>query len=152
MKQSIGQASNQLSGTTKNTALEDRPITGTGVYDFSSKFENLELNDSDNYSDEDFYSDEFEQPEVNQDYEDRDDDDFELGQTVVQKGGLSEVVDIYQKYLGNQEFDGQGGTAVYNEQFDQYEFSQSFVNQQRKVQEAYGEDTEIYKTLNPKHS
>ena len=95
MKQSIGQASNQLSGTTKNTALEDRPITGTGVYDFSSKFENLELNDSDNYSDEDFYSDEFEQPEVNQDYEDRDDDDFELGQTVVQKGGLSEVVDIY---------------------------------------------------------
>ena len=49
------------------------------MYDFSSKFENLELNDSDNYSDEDFYSDEFEQPEVNQDYEDRDDDDFELG-------------------------------------------------------------------------
>ena len=26
------------------------------------------------------------------------------------------------------------------------------MNQQRKVQEAYGEDTEIYKTLNPKHS
>jgi hypothetical protein len=39
---------------------DDRPITGTGIYDFSSKFENLELNDSDNYSDEDFYSDEFE--------------------------------------------------------------------------------------------
>ena len=39
---------------------DERPITGTGIYDFSSKFENLELNDSDNYSDEDFYSDEFE--------------------------------------------------------------------------------------------
>jgi hypothetical protein len=75
----MGQASNQLSGTTKHTALEDRPITGTGVYDFSSKFENLELNDSDNYSDEDFYSDEFEQPEQNEDYDDREDDDFAFG-------------------------------------------------------------------------
>jgi hypothetical protein len=32
---------------------------------------------------------------ANQDYEDRDDDDFAMGQTAVQKGGLSEVVDIY---------------------------------------------------------
>ena len=51
--------------------MDDRPLTGTGVYEFSSKFENLELNDSDNYSDEDFYSDEFEEPD--EDYEDRDD-------------------------------------------------------------------------------
>lgn len=32
------------------------------------------------------------------------------------------------------------------------EFSESFLDQQQRVQEAYGEDTEIYKTLNPKHS
>lgn len=76
---------------------DDRPITGTGIYDFSSKFDNLELNDSDNYSDEDFYSDEFEDPNDQQqeDDEDRDDDDFAFGQTAVQKGGLSEVVGIY---------------------------------------------------------
>ena len=72
-----------MSGTTKNTALDDRPITGTGVYDLSSKFENLELNDSDNYSEEDFYSDEFEEPDANQDDEDREDDDFAFGQTAV---------------------------------------------------------------------
>ena len=101
------------------TRGDERKITGTGVYDFSSKFDNLELNDSDNYSDEDFYSDEFEDLNVkaSQEYEDRDDDDFAFGQTAQQKGGLSEVVDIYQKYLGNQEFDGQGGTALMSENF-----------------------------------
>ena len=109
----------KLSETTVQTHGDERKITGTGVYDFSSKFDNLELNDSDNYSDEDFYSDEFEDVKVNEaeEYEDRDDDDFAFGQTAVQKGGLSEVVDIYQKYLGNQEFDGQGGTALYSDSF-----------------------------------
>jgi hypothetical protein len=49
---------------TKIESTDDRPITGKGNYDLSSNFENLELNDSDNYSDEDFYSDEFEDPGV----------------------------------------------------------------------------------------
>lgn len=75
---------------------DDRPITGSGVYEFSQKFENLELNDSDNYSDEDFYSDEFEEVD-DQEYDDRDDDDFAFGDTVKKQ------VDIYQQYLGDQQ-------------------------------------------------
>ena len=59
------------------------------MYEFSQKFENLELNDSDNYSDEDFYSDDgFEDPD--EEYEDRDDDDYGFGDTVKKQ------VDIYQ--------------------------------------------------------
>ena len=62
---------------------DERKMTGTGVYEFSQKFENLEINDSDNYSDEDFYSDEFEKVDDGQDeYEDRDDEDFEFGDTI----------------------------------------------------------------------
>ena len=37
-----------------------------------------------------------------------------------------------------------------SENFAQY--SESFKQQQKRVQDAYGDDTEIYKTLNPKHS
>tara|TARA_B110000285_G_C15123673_1_gene618809 strand:- start:389 stop:697 length:309 start_codon:yes stop_codon:yes gene_type:complete len=82
-------------GSTNSTVVrhDDRPITGTGVYEFSQKFENLELNDSDNYSDEDFYSDEFEEVD-DQEYDDREDDDFAFGDTVKKQ------VDIYQQYLG----------------------------------------------------
>jgi hypothetical protein len=52
------------------------------------------LNDSDNYSDEDFYSDEFEEVD-DQEYDDREDDDFAFGDTVKKQ------VDIYQQYLGD---------------------------------------------------
>ena len=74
-------------------------MTGTGVYEFSQKFENLEINDSDNYSDEDFYSDEFEKVDDGQDeYDDRDDEDFEFGDTIKNQ------VDVYQQYLGDPQY------------------------------------------------
>lgn len=102
-------------------------------------------NNSDNYSDEDFYSDEEIQkgPRQENDY-DRDDDDFAFDETA-KKGGLGEVVNYYEKYLVRQEEDESGS-------FDDYQPSESFKQQQERVQNAYGEDTEIYKTLNPKHS
>lgn len=101
-------------------------------------------NDSDNYSDEDFYSDEGESTknQTEQEDDDRDDDGFAFDETV-KKGQLGEVVNYYQQYLVRQDDDESGS-------FDDY--SDSFKQQQVRVQNAYGEDTEIYKTLNPKHS
>ena len=48
------------------------------------------MNDSDNYSDEDFYSDEFEKVEDEGEYDDREDEDFAFGDTIKNQ------VDIYQ--------------------------------------------------------
>jgi len=96
--------------------------------------------DSDNYSDEDFYSDEFEEEEHEE--ADRDDHNFDLDETV-QKKELNELVGIYQRYLDPEED---------SHTFEEFQMSESFKHQQQKVQQAYGNDTEIYKTLNPKHS
>lgn len=87
----------KTNSTSGNT--DERKMTGTGVYEFSQKFENLEINDSDNYSDEDFYSDEFEKVDDGQDeYDDRDDGDFEFGDTIKNQ------VDVYQQYLGDPQY------------------------------------------------
>jgi hypothetical protein len=107
-------------------------------------------NDSDNYSDEDFYDEEDEENEAKgmvragaQEDSDREDDDFAFDGTV-KKGELNEVVNIYEKYLNDDDSSGN---------FDDYKPTESFRNEQAKVQQAYGDDeTELYKTLNPKHS
>ena len=44
------------------------------------------------------------------------------------------------------------GTDDGEEHFQQYDFSDSFKKHQQRVQNAYGPDNEIYRTLNPKHS
>ena len=89
--------------STNTSQKDERPITGTGIYNLAGYMENMKLEDSDNYSDDDFYSDEFEmnseadnsQPQGRGDEPDREDDDFAFDETV-QKGGLKEVVNIYQ--------------------------------------------------------
>ena len=57
---------------------------------------------------------------------------------------MQDVVAHYNKFLSND--------AEESGKFDDYDFNESFIKIQNKVQEAYGDDTEIYKTLNPKHS
>lgn len=126
---------------------DQRPLNGTGVYHFSSKFEEMELGDSENYSD-DFYSDDFEGHEDAD--EDRDDGAFAFDETVQKQGkdgGLQDVVNQYAQVLGNLPRDASGASIPQNEQF-----ADSFLKQQRQVQQAYGPDSEIYKTLNPKQS
>lgn len=74
---------------------DERPLNGTGVYHFSSKFEEMELGDSDNYSD-DFYSDDFDGKGDGGD--DRDDDGFAFDETVQKQangGALQDVVNQY---------------------------------------------------------
>ena len=66
IKGQMPQMSSIPSASTQPRSSDERPLTGTGAYDLSQKFENLELNDSDNYSDDDFYSDEFEDEPNNQ--------------------------------------------------------------------------------------
>ena len=71
---------------------DDRPLTGTGAYNIAQHLQNVELGDSDNYSD-DFYSDEFEEEDQEQkrpqqnEFEDRDDDDFAFDSTVQKQDG-----------------------------------------------------------------
>jgi hypothetical protein len=74
--------------------------------------------------------------------EDRDDNDFDLQESL--KQNRNEIIDLYQRVLEKAD-DGE-------EHFQQYDFSDSFKQHQQKVQNAYGPENEIYKTLNPKHS
>jgi len=67
----------QVPGTVMNP--DNRPLNGTGVYNFSSRFAEMELGDSDNYSD-DFYSDDFDGN--GGDDEDREDGQFAFDETV----------------------------------------------------------------------
>ena len=96
---------------------EDRPLQGTGVYEFSSKFEEMELGDSDNYSD-DFYSDDFEGQE-----EGEEDGEFAFRpakrdgaalQGQVNKG-LQDVVNRYAQYLENQSPTDTAGQTFINQ-------------------------------------
>lgn len=126
----------------RNVHPDERPLNGTGAYHFSSPHEELELGDSDHYSD-DFYSDDFDgKGEADDDHEE---EGFAFDATVQRQnaGGLQDVVDQYAQVLGN------GGAA---QQVNGDHFPDSFINQQIQVQQAYGPDSEIYKTLNPKHS
>lgn len=54
----------QSNSSTDVSKKDDRPITGTGIYNLAGYMENMKLEDSDNYSDDDFYSDEFEMSEA----------------------------------------------------------------------------------------
>lgn len=134
------------------SASDDRQITATGKYNLDAQLQNMGLgNDSDNYSDEDFYSDEDGGGTklgmvraAAQDESDREDDDFAFDETV-KKGELNQVLDIYERYLERNEEDSSGN-------FDDYKPTESFKEGQARVQQAYGDDTELYKTLNPKHS
>ena len=83
MQNKLGQMHKNSSNSTQ---ADERPLTGTGAYNIAQQLQNMELGDSDNYSD-DFYSDEFEQEDnednqQKQDYEDREDDDFAFDSTV----------------------------------------------------------------------
>lgn len=102
---------------------DERPLNGTGVYNFSSKFEEMELGDSDAYSD-DFYSDDFEGKEEAD--EDRDDQAFAFDETVQKQGaagGLQDVVNQYAQILGNLPTDPTTSTGSH--------VPDSFINQQR---------------------
>ena len=134
--------------STASTA-DNRQISGSGKYNFEDQLEAMGLgNESDNYSDEDFYSDEswdkgqkMVGARADED-SDREDNNFEFDETV-KKGELNQVVGIYERYLNDDDSSGN---------FDDYKPTESFKDGQMKVQQAYGDDTEIYKTLNPKHS
>jgi hypothetical protein len=136
---------------------DERKLTGTGSYNLEQNFQNIALEDSDNYSDEDFYSDEFETQE-NEYHEDGPvgEQSSSLGiSTQESSTKLNAQVQLYEQYLGNNNNrfgETNSMAADDSHHFDSYQFDESFVNAQQRVQQAYGADTEIYKTLNPKHS
>lgn len=113
------------------------------------------MEDSDNYSDEDFYSDEFETQD-NEYHEDgpvNEESSSSLRiSTQASSTKLNAQVQLYEQYLGNRFGETNSMAADDSHHFDSYQFDESFVNAQQRVQQAYGADTEIYKTLNPKHS
>lgn len=54
-----GPGSGNVSTTAGSSKQEDRALTGTGQYNIETELGKVDLgDDSDNYSDEDFYSDE----------------------------------------------------------------------------------------------
>ena len=90
--------------------------------------ENMGLgNDSDNYSDEDFYSDEGGDSPNKRDHQDRDDDAFAF-EKEQQDEGLNQIVNYYQKYLGREEDEDESGN------FDDYQPSESFKQEQARIQ------------------
>lgn len=81
---------------------EERKLTGTGKYNIDHELDKMGRgNDSDNYSDEDFYSDQ------DDDLDEDRDDDSAFNETV-KKGGLGEVVNYYEQYLGRNDEDESG--------------------------------------------
>ena len=60
-----------------------------------------------------------------------------------QESETNQIKELYERVLAD------SGDATH---FEQYEFTDTFKQHQEKVQNAYGPESEIYKTLNPKHS
>lgn len=112
---------------------QERALTGKGAYDLTHAFDGIELEDAE---DEDEYSDDFEDDKQ---YEELKEPETPSN-TEVRK-----IKELYEMAL-------QHDVADSSQHFQQYEFSDTFIRHQEAVQNAYGPDCDIYRTLNPQGS